>query len=320
MFSLAALEEAARLVHAVFPPTPQIAWPLLAARTGAEVWVKHENHTPTGAFKLRGGLVYMDRLRRDRPEVPGVVSATRGNHGQSLAYSGRRQGVAVTIVVPRGNSTEKNAAMRAQGARLVEQGADFDAARQEASRLAAAEGLEFAPSFAPDLVLGVTTYALELFRGAPPLDALYVPIGLGSGICGCILARDLLGLRTEIIGVQSDAAPAYALSFAAGRVVETPSAETLADGMATRVPDPAALDIIRRGASRVVTVSDDEVAAAIRAYWQDTHNLAEGAGAAPLAALMQEAPRMRRRRVGLVLCGGNIDLELFRRWVLGEGG
>jgi threonine dehydratase len=317
VFSLRALEGAARLVHAVFPPTPQIAWPLLAARTGAAVWVKHENHTPTGAFKLRGGLVYMDRLRRERPGVPGVVSATRGNHGQSLAYAGARHGVGVTIVVPRGNSTEKNAAMRAQGARLVEHGADFDAARVEALRMAEEEGLEFAPSFAPDLVLGVATYALELFRGAPPLDALYVPIGLGSGICGCILARDLLGLRTEIIGVQSAAAPAYALSFAAGRVVETPSAETLADGMATRVPDPAALDIIRRGASRVVTVTDDEVAGAIRAYWQDTHNLAEGAGAAPLAALSQEALRMRGRRVGLVLCGGNIDLELFRRWVLG---
>jgi len=319
VFDLQALEGAARLVGAVFPPTPQIAWPLLAARAGAEVWVKHENHTPTGAFKVRGGLVYMDRLRRARAGVPGVVSATRGNHGQSLAYAGKRHGVSVTILVPRGNSTEKNAAMWAQGARLVEHGADFDEARAEAARLAAAGGLEFAPSFAPDLVLGVATYALELFRGAPPLDALYVPIGLGSGICGCILARDLLGLRTEIVGVQSDAAPAYALSFAAGRVVETPSADTLADGMATRVPDPTALDIIRRGASRIVTVGDAEVAAAIRAYWQDTHNLAEGAGAAPLAALLQEAPRMRGKRVGLVLCGGNIDLELFRRWVLGAG-
>jgi threonine dehydratase len=277
----------------------------------------HENHTPTGAFKVRGGLVHMDRLRRERSQVPGVVSATRGNHGQSLAYAGKRHGVPVTIVVPHGNSSEKNAAMRAWGAKLVEHGADFDEARVEASRLAEAEGLEFAPSFAPDLVLGVATYALELFRGAPPLDALYVPIGLGSGICGCIGARDLLGLRTEIIGVQSTAAPAYALSFAAGRVVETASARTLADGMATRVPDAEALGIIRRGAARIVTVDDDEVAAAIRAYWRDTHNLAEGAGAAPLAALLQEAPRMRGKRVGLVLCGGNIDLELFRRWVLG---
>ncbi|MDI3309706.1 MAG: threonine dehydratase [Acetobacteraceae bacterium] len=316
MFDLPALEAAARLIHHVFPPTPQFAWPLLAARSGAEVWVKHENHTPTGAFKLRGGIVYMDRLRRRRPSVPGVISATRGNHGQSLAYAGARAGVPVTILVPHGNSAEKNAAMRAFGARLIEHGADFDAARQEAERLARAEGLEFAPSFAPELVLGVATYALELFRGAPALDALYVPIGLGSGICGCIMARDLLGLRTEIIGVQSEGAPAYALSFKAGRVVETKEARTLADGMATRIPDPVALALIQRGASRIVTVTDAEVAAAIRAYWQDTHNLAEGAGAAPLAALLQEREWMRGRRVGLVLSGGNIDLELFRRWVL----
>ena len=267
MFTLPELEAAAALVHGVFPPTPQIAWPLLAQRTGAEVWVKHENHTPAGAFKVRGGLVYMERLKRERPRVRGVVSATRGNHGQSLAFAGRRHGVPVTILVPRGNSTEKNAAMRSFGARLIEHGADFDEAREEAARLAAVEDLEFAPSFAPDLVKGVATYALELFRAAPPLDALYVPIGLGSGICGCILARDLLGLRTRIIGVQSTEAPSYALSVAAGRVVTTESASTRADGMATRVPDPAALDIIRRGAERVVTVTDDEVAAAIRALW-----------------------------------------------------
>lgn len=308
-------------MHREFPATAQIAWPLLSARTGAETWVKHENHTPTGAFKVRGGLVFMERLKRERPDVPGVISATRGNHGQSLAYAGLRYGVQVTIVVPHGNSVEKNAAIRALGARLIEHGADFDAAREEAARLAASEGLEFAPSFAPDLVTGVATYALEFFRHiaaiGPALDALYVPIGLGSGICGCILARDLLGLRTEIIGVQSTEAPSYALSFAAGHVVTTNSADTRADGMATRMPDAAALAIIRRGAARIVTVTDDEVAAAIRAYWQDTHNLAEGAGAAPLAALMQERPKMRGRRVGLILCGGNIDLALFRSWVLG---
>jgi threonine dehydratase len=317
VFDLPALEAAARLVHAAFPPTPHYAWPLLAARAGAEVWVKHENHTPTGAFKVRGGVVYFDRLKRERPGVAGVVSATRGNHGQSLAYSGARAGIPVTIVVPHGNSTEKNAAMRAFGARLVEHGEDFDEARVEAQRLAAAEGLEFAPSFAPDLVKGVATYALELFRGAPSLDALYVPIGLGSGICGCILARDLLGLRTEIIGVQSTEADAYARSFAEGRVVTVPSANTRADGMATRIPDPDALAIIRRGAARIVTVTDEEVAGAIRAYWQDTHNLAEGAGAAPLAALLQEKGRMAGRRVATILCGGNIDLALFRSWVLG---
>lgn len=317
MFTLAELEAAAGLVHGAFPPTPQRTWPLLASRTGAEVWVKHENHTPTGAFKVRGGLVYMARLKRERPQAKGVVSATRGNHGQSLAYAGQRHGVPVTILVPRGNSAEKNAAMRAFGARLIEHGADFDTAREEAMRVAAAEGLEFAPSFARDLVLGVATYAFEFLRGSPRLDALYVPIGLGSGICGCILARDLLGLRTEIIGVQSAGAPSYALSFAAGHVVTTERAETHADGMATRVPDAGALDIIRAGASRIVTVDDDAIAAAIRAYWQDTHNLAEGAGAAPLAALMTEREAMRGRRVGLVLSGGNIDLDLFRDWVLG---
>jgi len=244
------------------------------------------------------------------------VSATRGNHGQSLAYAGARHGIPVTILVPRGNSLEKNNAMRAQGARLIEHGADFDEAREEAARLAKAEGLLFAPSFARDLVLGVATYALELLRAAPPLAALYVPIGLGSGICGCILARDLLGLSTEIIGVQSTEAPAYALSFAAGHVVTTPSANTRADGMATRLPDAGALEIIRKGAARIVTVTDDEVAAAMRAYWQDTHNLAEGAGAAPLAALMQERAAMRGKRAGVVLCGGNIDLALFRDWVM----
>jgi threonine dehydratase len=317
MFTLTDLEAAAALVHGSFGPTPAIAWPLLAARTGAEVWVKHENHTPTGAFKVRGGLVYMERLARERPGVRGVVSATRGNHGQSLAYAGRRHGVPVTILVPHGNSVEKNAAMRALGARLVEHGRDFDEARIEARRLAEAEGLEFAPSFAPDLVVGVATYALELFRAAPPLDALFVPIGLGSGICGCILARDLLGLSTEIIGVQSTEAPSYLRSLEAGRVVELDSANTRADGMATRIPDTAALEIIRRGAARIVTVTDDEVAAAIRAHWTDTHNLAEGAGAAPLAALLQERERWQGRRVATILCGGNIDIDLFRDWVLG---
>ena len=318
MFDLAGLEAAARLVQGVFPGTPQYAWPLLAARCGAEVWVKHENHTPTGAFKLRGGIVYMERLKRERPAVKGVVSATRGNHGQSLAFAGARFGVPVTIVVPRGNSIEKNAAMRAQGATLVEAGEDFDAARAVASAMAVEQGLEFAPSFAPDLVRGVATYALELFRGAPALDALYVPIGLGSGICGCILARDLLGLRTEMIGVQSTGAAAYALSLAAGQVVTTEAAVTRADGMATRIPDPGAFEIIRRGAARIVTVTDAEVATAIRAYWQDTHNLAEGAGAAPLAALLQERKRMAGRRVATILCGGNIDLALFRDWILAD--
>jgi threonine dehydratase len=314
MFTLPELEATEALIRRHFPATPQYAWPLLAARAGCEVWVKHENHTPTGAFKVRGGLSYFAGL-----ESRGVISATRGNHGQSLAYAGGKFGIPVTIVVPRGNSVEKNAAMRAQGATLIEHGEDFDAARIFAMHEAAARGLDFAPSFAAPLVRGVATYALELLRGAPPLDALYVPIGLGSGICGCIMARDLLGLSTEIIGVQSTGADAYAQSFAAGRVIETPSAVTKADGMATRIPDPAALEMIRHGAARVLTVTDDEVREGIRAYWTDTHNLAEGAGAAPFAALMQERARMAGRRVGVILCGGNIDLALFRDWVLGAG-
>ena len=274
-------------------------------------------HTPAGAFKVRGGIVFFDRLKRRAPDCPGVVSASRGNHGQSLAYAGTRAGIPVTIVVPRGNSVEKNNAMRAFGAALVEHGADFDEARQHAEALGRERGLLFAPSFHPDLVLGVATYALELFRTAGNLDAVYVPIGLGSGICGLIATRDLLGLSTEIIGVQSTEANAYARSFAAGHVVSTNSANTRADGMATRIPDPAAFEIIRKGAARVVQVSDDQVADAIRAYWTDTHNLAEGAGAAPLAALLAEKDRMASKRVGVILCGGNIDLALFRSWVLG---
>ena len=278
--------------------------------------MKHENHTPTGAFKLRGGLIYAERLRRERPHVRGIISATRGNHGQSLAWAGRRYGIAVTVVVPHGNSVEKNAAMRAFGARVIEHGDDFEMAREEAARLAASEELEFAPSFAPDLVKGVATYSLELFRAVPLLDALYVPIGLGSGICGAILVRDLLGLSTEIIGVQAAGAPAYARSFEEGRVVALNRAETHADGVAVRQPDADAFAIIRAGASRIVTVSDDAIAEAIRAYWTDTHNLVEGAGAAPLAALLQERDRMAGKRVGLVISGGNIDLALFRSWVL----
>ncbi|MBV8399451.1 MAG: threonine dehydratase [Acetobacteraceae bacterium] len=319
MFTLAELEAAADVVHTAFSTTPAYAWPLLAARAGTEIWVKHENHTPTGAFKVRGGLTYTDRLRHKRPDVRGIVSATRGNHGQSLAYAGRRAGIAVTFVAPIGNSTEKNAAMRALGARLIEHGSDFDEARAHAFALAEAEAMTFAPSFHADLVVGVATWALELFRTAPALDVLYVPIGLGSGICGAILARDRLGLSTEIVGVQSTGAASYALSFAAGRVIETNRADTLADGMATRQPDADALAIIRRGASHIVTVDDEAVAAAIRIYWSDTHNLAEGAGAAPLAALLQERARLAGKRAAAVLTGGNIDLTLFRSWVLRKG-
>ena len=297
-------------------PTPAIAWPLLAARLGAEVVVKHENHLPTGAFKVRGGLVYVDGLKRREPHVRGLVSATRGNHGQSLAFAAKRVGMPVTIVVPHGNSREKNAAMRALGADLVVYGADFQAAREEAARQAAARGLHMVPSFHRDLVLGVSTYAFELFSEHPDLDILYVPIGLGSGICGCIAARDALGLKTRIIGVQSSLAPAYAISFDARRPIGTASADTFADGMATRVPDEEALAIILVGAERIALVSDDEIAAAVRALWTDTHNLAEGAGAASLAAAMKERGRHAGQKIGIVLSGGNIDFDLFQRWVV----
>src|SRR3954471_4375094 len=315
MFDLKELERAHAIVGTAVPPTPAHAWPLLAQRLGTDVVVKHENHTPTGAFKVRGGLVYADRLKRERPQVAGLISATTGNHGQSLAFAGHRFGVPVTIYVPHGNSVEKNRAMRAFGANLVEHGNDFQSAREEADRRARIDGFEFVPSFHPDLVLGVATYALELLRQFGDLDVLYVPIGQGSGICGCILARDLLGLTTEIVGVQSTEAPSYALSFAAGTVVTTKTSNTLADGMATRVPDAEALAIIRKGASRIVQVTDREVAAAIRAYWTDTHNIAEGAGAAALAAALQDKPKIRGKRVGLILSGGNIDFDLFNRWI-----
>ncbi|MGH7057648.1 MAG: threonine dehydratase [Acetobacteraceae bacterium] len=316
MFSAGDLAEAAALIATHFPPTPQQTWPLLSALAGAEVWVKHENVTPIGAFKVRGGLVHLDRLRRERASLKGVISATRGNHGQSLAYAGRALGVAVTVVVPEGNSAEKNRLMEGFGARVITHGVDFEAAREEAARRAETEGLVFVRSYHPDLVLGVATWAAELFRAQPALDALYVPVGLGSGITGAIGVRDLFGLATEIVGVQADGADPYARSLAAGRAVSLERAETRADGIAVRVPDPAALAVIRAGAARIVTVSDDAIAAAIRAYWTATHNLAEGAGAAPLAALLKERARQAGRRVGLVLSGGNIDLELFRSWVL----
>src|SRR3954454_11181890 len=315
MFDLAELERAHEIVGQAVPPTPAYAWPLLGQRLGASVVVKHENHTPIGAFKVRGGLVYLDRLKRERPNTPGIISATRGNHGQSLAFAAGRQGVPAVIYVPRGNSVEKNRAMRAFGAELVEHGEDFQAAAKEAARHAQFAGLHMVPSFHTDLVLGVATYALELFRATPDLDILYVPIGQGSGICGCIMARDLLGLKTEIVGVQSTEAPSYALSFAAGQIVTTETSNTLADGMATRVPVLEALAIIREGASRIVQVTDDEIALAIRALWTDTHNLTEGAGAAALAAALQDKTTLSGKRVGLVLSGGNIDFDLFRGWV-----
>lgn len=311
MFSLAELEEAAALVHAHMPATPAHRWPLLSARVGADVWVKHENHTPIGAFKVRGGIVYMDALKRSGATVAGVITATRGNHGQSIARAATMAGIRSVILVPHGNSVEKNAAMRAFGAELIEHGQDFDEAKQEAARLAAAEGLHMVPSFDPALVKGVATYGLELFRAAPDLDAVFVPIGMGSGICGLIAARDLLGLTTQIIGVVAQNAPAYALSFEAKHPVPTNTARTFADGMAVRGPHPAAVDIICRGAADVVRVSEDQIAEAVRLVYEATHNVAEGAGAAPLAALLAGRDRWAGLKVAVIVSGGNIDRPLY---------
>jgi len=313
------LDDAAALVGAVVPPTPQRRWPLLERRSGCEVWVKHENHAPTGAFKVRGGLVYVQGLRRRAPDVRGVLAATRGNHGQSVAFAATRAGLEAVVVVPHGNSTEKNAAMRAFGAELIEHGQDFQEASEFAAELAAKRGLHFISSFAEDLVRGVATYALELFLGAPDLDAVYVPVGMGSGICGVIAARDALKLRTRVIGVVSEALPSYQHSFAAGRPMPTPPAPTIADGLACRVPNPDAVAVICAGAERVVAVSEPAIRAAMRAYFTDTHNVVEGAGAAPLAALLAEGDRMRGRRVAVVASGGNVDASVFRA-VLAEDG
>ena len=309
--TLSELEAAAALVHAVMPPTPQYCWPLLCRRAGTEIWVKHENHTPTGAFKVRGGLVYMRELKQEQPEVAGVIAATRGNHGQSVAFAAGRAGLAAVIVVPHGNSVEKNAAMRALGAELIEHGHDFQAAYEHAAALARERKLHRLPSFHPWLVLGVASYGLELFNAVPDLDTVYVPIGLGSGICGTIASRNALGLKTKIVGVVAENAAAYALSFAKRAPVSTNSADTIADGMACRVPDESALVTILAHAERVITVSEDEIKAAMRHYFTDTHNVAEGAGAAPLAALLKERDKVKGKRVALVLSGGNIDREKY---------
>jgi len=309
--TLKQLRTTADFVHSVLPPTPQIRWPLLCQRIGAEVWVKHENHQPVGAFKVRGGLVYMNELKQREPEVTGVIAATRGNHGQSIAFAAGRTGLRAVIVVPRGNSAEKNAAMQALGAELVVHGDDFQDAFEYARGLAEKENLHFVPSFAEPLVRGVASYALELFDSVSGLDAVYVPIGMGSGVCGMVAVRNALGLKTEVIGVCATGAPAYALSFKAKQQISTDVADTMADGMACRVPDPLALDIILSGVTRIITVTDDEIRAAIRYLFADTHNVAEGAAAAPLAALLQERSRMQGRRVALIHSGGNIDSDLF---------
>ena len=315
--TLASLRAAARCVHAVMPATPQYRWPLLEAGfaaapgDGTALWLKHENHSPVGAFKIRGGLVYLDRLLAAAIRPAGLVSATRGNHGQSIAFAAGRHGLPVLIVVPHGNSREKNAAMRALGAELVEHGDDFQAAREHAQVLATRRGWAMVPSFHPDLVAGVASYALELFDAVPDLATVYVPIGMGSGAAGLIAARDALGLATQIVGVVSDGAPAYALSIASGALLSHAVTTVLPDGMACRTPDADALALLQRGLARVVSVSDTEVAAAMRRLFETTHQVAEGAGAAALAAAWQERGRLAGGRTALILSGGNVDREVF---------
>lgn len=305
------LEDAARQVYRVMPATPQYAWPLLAERLGCTVWVKHENHTPTGAFKVRGGVTFMQWLKNAHPDVEGIVTATRGNHGQSLAMAAHAAGMRALIVVPVGNSVEKNNAMRGFGGEVVEYGRDFDEARGEAARLAKKQGLFLVPPYHPALVKGVATYALELFTAAPDLHTVYVPIGCGSGICGVIAVRDALQLNTHVVGVVSTEADAAKRSFEQGVVCETSSANTFADGLAVRGPIPEAFAIYKAGAQRIVSVGDEAIAAAMRVYYSDTHNLAEGAGAAALAALMQEQETMKGKKVGVILSGANVDRNVY---------
>ena len=316
-YSLHSLQAAAATVHAVMPPTPQYRWPLLEAAfaaqpgDGTQLWLKHENHTPVGAFKIRGGLVFFDRLMAHGPRPVGVVSATRGNHGQSVAFAAARHGVPALIVVPHGNSREKNAAVRALGAELVEAGDDFQAARGHAQALADQRGWLMLPSFHPDLVTGVASYALELFAAAPGLHTVYVPIGLGSGACGLVAARDALGLATRIVGVVSSGAPAYALSLAAGKPVSHAVSTQLADGMACRTPEPDALAMLQTGLHGVLQVSDGEIAAAMRQLFETTHQVAEGAGAAALAAAWQLRGQLAGQRTALILSGGNVDRDVY---------
>lgn len=314
---LADIEAAAEVVYRDFAPTPQYRWGLLSERLGTDCWLKHENHTPVGAFKIRGGLTYFDQLARRGALPREVVSATRGNHGQSMGWAARRHGVACTIVVPRGNSVEKNAAMRALGVTLIEYGDDFQEAREHAMQLAAERGAHMVPSFHGDLLRGVSTYWWEFLRAVPQLGVVYVPIGQGSGACSAIAAKLALGHGVRIVGVVSSHATTYADSLAAGRVVEAPVTTALADGMACRVADAEALAILAPHIDHIVQVTDAEVAAAMHAIYTDTHNVAEGAGAAALAAALQERDSLRGQAVGLALTGGNVDAPVFSRVLAG---
>ena len=305
------IRDSQKLIYELMQPTEQISWPLLNQLLGAHVWVKHENHTPIGAFKARTAVVYAAELFKRSTGVKGLITATRGNHGQSVALAGKRFKVPVTIVVPHGNSSEKNAAMRGQGANLIEFGSDFQDAREHAQKLAAEQGLHFVPPFHRDFLKGVGTYWLELFSAVPDLDVAYVPIGMGSGICAGCAVRNGMNLKTKLVGVVSEGAPANALSFAAGKPVSASVTTRIADGIALRIPDEEALEIMLKNVDHVVTVSDDEVREAMRIYFTATHNTAEGAGAAALAGALKERSNIAGKRAALILTGGNVDREVF---------
>lgn len=317
--TLREIEAAAELIRPHVPATPTYRWPLLEQGLGCELWLKHENHTPVGAFKIRGGLVYMDELKRQQPEVRGVIAATTGNHGQSIAFAARQNGLRAVIVVPHGNNPGKNNAMRSLGAELVEHGREFQEALEFSRELATKEGLHAIPSFHPWLVRGVATYALEMFRSMPEPDVVFVPIGLGSGFCGIAAAREALGLKTRIIGVVSEHAPAYALSFQQGRFIEQPSTTRVAEGVACKTPNREALEHVTHHAHDVVTVNDDEALAAMREIIQATHNIAEGSGALAYAAMKKQADQWKDRRAGCVLTGGNASMEMLTKAFAGGG-
>ena len=310
---------AAEIIYRLMPPTPQYRWPLLCERLGTDVWVKHENHTPIGAFKSRTAIVYAEKLLQREPGTRGLIAATRGNHGQSVALAAQRKNLPCIIVVPRGNSVEKNAAMRAQGAQLIEQGEDFQSALEHAVKLSADLGYHLVPPYHRDIVLGIATYWLELFTALPQLDVVYVPVGMGSGICSASAVRNALGLRTKLIGVVSDLAPMYALSFDAKKIVESPALTALADGLACRKGNEEALHVMLQNVEHIVRVTDDEVAGAMLALFTDTHNVIEGAGAASLAAALKETPALKGKRVALIATGGNVDHDVFARVLAGSG-
>ena len=309
--TLSQIHDAQGVVYRSMAPTPQYSWPLMNSRLGTEAWIKHENHTPVGAFKLRGALVYMDWLKQSEAGVRGVVAATRGNFGQGVTMAARLNGLKAVIVVPLGNSREKNRAMLAQGAEQVEHGQDFQESLEFARRLALDKGFHLVESFHERLVMGTATFALELFEGAPGLDVVYVPIGMGSSICGMAAARNALGMKTEIVGVTAAECPAYALSFQRRELVEAAARSKIADGLACRTPSLEALEIIWQNVARIVEVSENEIAEAMRAYFEDTHNMAEGAGAAALAGALKEKDALQSRHIGIVLTGGNVDRETY---------